>query len=260
MWKKEIIEKFFDLVFFKANTIILDIISGKLKDLTPYKDLGFWDAELKYDERRIFQEMKSIKTYKNGYKWINVGPRCYLMGKYMKNCGSSGVMSSDKDRTLLGLFDINNKPHVIVTYSPNEKRISGEEGVYYSEVKPEYHEYVLDLAETLGVDFDTSRSKSQLLQLKYILKGKISNIKLVYKTSFDEYFRFNIGNKIYYTNGTDVVSLEDVLKIRELVKQKKIELKCHPQNIIKAMFNHYNQSIIQSFGVKYTSIYHSNEL
>jgi len=262
LWKNEIKENLFKSSFFTANTIIIDIESGKLKNLAPYKDLKFWEAALKYDERRVFSEMTPLRVYSNGYKWINVGKRCHLLGHYMANCGSAGLMSWDADRTLLGLFDVNNKPHVVVTYSPNEKRISGDEGPGYSEVKSIYHEYVLDLANYLGVSFDANKSKSKFLQLKYRLKDKASNIKRLdkYCDTFNEYFSFNIGNKVYYTNGDSIISADDMKTLRDAIKDKKIKLKQYPRNIIRAAFNRYNVPDIQQLGIKYYNVYNLNDL
>jgi len=257
LWKNEITQDFLASNFFTRDTLITDIINKSLKDIAPYKHLTFWQAILKYDERRIFKDKVPLKVYDDGYKWINVGSKCHLMGHYMSNCGSSGLMSGDKDRTLLGLFDVNNKPHVIVTYSPNEKRISGDEGPGYSEVKSKYHDYVLDLAKLLGANFDIGKSKSKSLSLKYRLKDKGSNLKRLdpYCTSFDEYFRFNMGSDVYYTNCYEVISLEDMKKIRDAIKEKKIKFTHHPKNIIEAAFDSYNKPATQSIGVKYLSFY-----
>jgi hypothetical protein len=147
--KEEIKEILYKDVFF-VFTLIEDIESKKITNLQPYKDLSFSEAKDRYDNIRIFDTKQLIKIYKNGWKWIDVGNRCQLVGKLMKNCGSAGVMSWDEDKTILTLFDKNNKPHVVVTYSPNEKRISGDEGAASTEVKGKYHRYILDLAEHLG--------------------------------------------------------------------------------------------------------------
>jgi hypothetical protein len=256
--KKEIEKKFFDDTFFTWYQITKDVISGKLKDIKPYENMKFTDASLKYDERRIFSEMKPIKVYRNGFKWIDVGKRCHLMSHFMKNCGSAGVMGVDKDRTMIGLFDVNNKPHVVVTYHPNEKRISGDESVASSETKPEYHKYVLDLAKVLGSEFDAGRTKSKLLMLKYMLKNKATNIKKIKAGKsdvlFQEYFKFNIGDKDYYSDGFDIVSGDDVRKSSELVKTGVVKLKYNLRNQIRNVFNFYNKQILSSFGINYVYV------
>jgi hypothetical protein len=97
-----------------------------------------------------------------------------LVGGLMKNCGSAGLMSMDKDRTLLVLFDSKNKPHIIVTYSPNEKRIAQDQGIGSSEPKEKYHDYILDLANFLNVRYDVEKSKSPKLIAKYLI-SKVTN-------------------------------------------------------------------------------------
>ena len=252
-WKKEITEEFFKDIFFQAFNIILDIMSGKLKDLKPYENLKFLDAETKYDEKRIFKETKPIKTYDNGWFWVNVGKRCHLMGHYMKNCGSAGVMSSDKDRTIIGLFDNFLKPHIMITYSPNEKRISGEEGVGSTNPKDEYHDYILDLSKILGAKFDVGRSKSPLLILKYMLGNKMSNIKRLKNSSsvWTEFFQFIFENKIYFSNGYDIVSRDDVKKVISALKNKSLDLHTKTNNILRDIFDYRNKDILKNKYVTY---------
>lgn len=251
--RKNIEDQFFRDVFFVYNVLINDIMNGKLKDIKPYANLSYADAEVKYDEKRVFDEMTPTKVYDNGYKWINVGKRCHIVGLHMKNCGSAGLMSTDPDRTIMALFDANNKPHVLVTYSPNEHRISGDEGASYSEVKPEYHTYVLDLANTLGAVFDTGRTKSKLLKLKYLLRNKVSDVKkLKISSTYFEYYKFNMDGKNYYSNGSLIVSEEDVKKIVRAIKDKKIELRYEGRNILSAVLDNYNNAnLLKSIGIKY---------
>ena len=176
----------------------------------------------------------------------------------MKNCGSSGVMSSDPDRTIISLFDSNNKPHVLVTYSPNEKRISGDEGVGSSEVKPEYHEYIIDLADTIGANFDTTRTKSKFLKLKYLLKNKSKDVKpaKISKTPsiWDEYFKFSINGVKYISDSYTAISENDIKKANELIKNKTVELYNNQRNLVKNIFNHYNSDILKKHGIQYVPV------
>jgi len=258
--KKEIEKILLNDVFFDYYfSIVNDIISGKLKDVKPYEKMSFLDATLKYDERKVFQETKPIKKYSNGFKWISVGKKCYLMGHYMKNCGSAGVMGTDNDRTMVGLFDANNKPHVVVVYSPNEKRISGDEGVASTEVKSEYHKYIMDLAWTLRAEFDSEKTKSMFLKLKYRLKDTAKSIKKINagKTPsyWNEYFRIVMKDgKAYYSNGYVMVSEEDIKKVLQLVKSGELKLRRNQRNIIRYVFGHYNIDVLKSFGITYTIV------
>jgi len=258
-WAEEIEEKFFKNVFFTAYTLMTDIMSGKLTDIKPYENMKFQDASLKYDEKRVFGEMTPLKIYPNGYKWINVGKRCGLLGYYMKNCGSAGLMSTDSDRTLIGLFDSNHKPHIVVTYSPNEKRISGDEGVAGVEAKAEYHDYILDLSNILGAKFDIGRTKSKLLKLKSVLQNKATDLKKIEVSRTpsiydDEFFRFVMEGKLYYSNGYYIVSGEDIQKVSQAVKTKTLNLRNNQGNKIKEVFNSYNRDSLKQFGVSFIPV------
>ena len=132
--REEISRGFFKKVFFSRN-LIIGIDSGKIIDLHPYANLTFREANEKYEKKSIFSDKTPVKKYPNGWRWVDAGAKCDLIGGMMKNCGSTGVMSADKDRTMLTLFDEQNIPHVVATYSPNEKRISGVEGQASTAVK-----------------------------------------------------------------------------------------------------------------------------
>jgi len=206
--KEAVKGKFFEDIFFKS-TLIQDIMNGKITDLAPYKNSSFGDAKDKYDKKRMFKDTPALKTYDNGWKWVNAGEKCQLVGGLMKNCGSTGVMSWDKDRTMLTLFDKGNKPHVVATFSPNEKRISGVEGVAGSEPKEKYHDYVLDIAEFLGADFDEEKSKSSSLRLKSILKNIPHTLEVVSSGSYNDYYKVTLKDgSEYYTDTKEFIDAE----------------------------------------------------
>ena len=253
--RNDIKDKLLSEGFFKYYDIIKDIENKTLVNIAPYKKLRFIEAQHKYDEKKIFEEKTPLKIYKNGFKWIDVGKKCNLIGHLMKNCGSAGVMSLDKNRTMMALFSRDNKPHVVVTYSPNEKRISGDEGVASSEVKSKYHSYILDLSKTLNAEFDAEKSASKLLKMKYLFQdaGKIEKLK--YKGIFDEYFKIVVQGKEYYSNGYSMVSKEDLNKLEQAINQGSIKLRNNQRNIVKTMFNSYNKDdISHQLGVKYIRV------
>lgn len=150
--EKEIKNMFLKTIFF-SMPLIQEIKNKTITDLAPYRKLTFQKAHDKYDAKNIFKNKIPLKTYPTGYKWIDVGRQCVMIGRLMKNCGSAGVMGTDEDRTLMVLFDAGNKPHAMVTYSPNQKRIHNEEGAGSSTLKSEYEDYVIDLAKTLNAVF-----------------------------------------------------------------------------------------------------------
>lgn len=242
--RPEIKEKLFKERIFFGSDLIKDIQNGKLTDLAPYKKLSYDDAKDKYDKKKIFSDVEPIKTYSNGFKWINAGSSCQLVGKQMKNCGSTGVMSMDKDRTMIVLFDKNNKPHVVTTYSPNENRLSGDEGAASTAVKEEYHDYILDLAKTLGARFDSERTKSPVLRLKSAFGGHLLGMEELYKTSYHTYYKLKMNDGISYVTDSMIYIPES--EVERIKQEQNIE---SYNDAVRETFkeqNSYNNSVKSS--------------
>lgn len=243
---------------FNYYSLPKDILSGKIKDINRYKDLKFMDAQYLYDQYLVFDQTKPLKTYRDGYKWINVGKRCPFVGKLMKNCGSAGVMGNDEDRTMIVLFDENNNSHVITTYHPNENRLSGDQGIAGSEVKKDYHKYVLDLANLLNAELD-DRSKSTLLSIKYLLRNKAKNITQLSQHDFNQIFRFEIDGKTYYSDSQKAITKDDLMKFMNLIRTNQINLSDFTHlkrkttltvtELIKILLNYRNEFNIKNIGI-----------
>ena len=235
--KDRIEEDFLQEVFFGRN-LIKDILSGKIKSIQPYSKLSFDQANQKYEEKSIFKDKKPLKTYSNGWRWVDAGQKCDLVGKQMKNCGSTGLMSMDQNRTMLTLFDPNNIPHVVATYSPGEKRLSGVEGQASTGVKNEYADYVVDLAKTLGAELDLSNNKSTFLKLKWMLNpASIQEVEGRTQFSSDNFYIVRLQNgEEYYTNGYEAVLKDKVDNIPqpELTLFKKLSY----------IFDYYNKNSV----------------
>ena len=258
-------EDFFKDCFF-SYSIVKDIMDNKLTDLSGFKGMSLTEAQHKYDRRNIFKDIKPLKVYANGFKWINVGKRCMYLGSKMGNCGSAGLMSMDEKATIIALFGPNNKPHVMVTYSPSQNRISGDESSGSTAVKEKYHDYVLDLTQHLGAELDVFRSKSVLLGIKYRLRGKLQGIEDI--NSGDEYnkcYRMNVGGMVYFTDGYTVVSEEDVRKAYDMIQKGEITLHHdvppklfspapvdQTKNMVMAVLSRYNAEYLRSNGISYT--------
>lgn len=215
--KDNIIQNMFEKTFFSYETLVKDIQSGKLTDLKPYKDLSYQAAKDKYDKKRLFKDPgKVLKKYENGWRWIDSGSKCQLIGGLMKNCGSTGVMSMDEDRTMLTLFDSKNVPHIVATYSPNEKRLSSVEGVGGSDPKDKYHDYIFDITKHLGINFDYDKAKSKLLKLKGALWGQFQEIKPLKRLQYSEFFKVTMNDgSVYYTDSYSFTTAEDIKKTAE---------------------------------------------
>lgn len=250
--KEQIKIKFLNKHFFDYG-IVKEIIE-KRENPAEYKKLTIKQAQEKYDNKNMFEKRPKIKTYPNGYKWIDIGKSCITLGDKMRNCGSAGLMSWDADRTILALFDDHNNPHVIVTYSPNEKRISGDEGRATTAVKSEYHDYILDLCEFLGAEFDTGKTRSDELKLKYLLKGKASNIRKVNDDIYDTIYRFNLDDKEYFSNSRIAISKDELFKLKDLIKNNKIELRTDTKNLIKNALHYNNVDYLAKDGINYLRI------
>lgn len=224
---EEIKEAITNDIFF-YNSFTKEILTGNLTDLNQYKKLSYNEALEKHNRKRIFQDAEPMKVYSDGYRWVNVGPKCELVGREMSNCGSAGVMSADPDKTILTLFDENNKPHVLLTYSPNDHRISGFEGAAGSEPKDKYHNYILDLENLLGakIDTDSVGGQSKFLKLKVLLKNFAQNIERIPgQSTFEEYFKItNLQGNIYISNYYTLIP-EDIVEqyISELKQEDPSE-------------------------------------
>jgi hypothetical protein len=256
-FEDDIEDSFFGGLFFKAYPLIIDIISGKIKNLAGYAEKKFQDAELEYAEKQLFTTRPIIKQYKDGYRWFNAGPKCRYVGVYMKNYGSSSLMGSDKDRTILALIDGNKKPHVLLVYSPNEKRLSNEEGVASTAVKAVYTPYILDLMEILNASMDTSKVKAKHLKLSILFKGHIRKLKPLFpdkkETSYNEYYIIDIDGEKYYTDSYMIVSVKDAKLAYDAIKANKINVSSVRNKLID-IFNHYNRRELEAFGVKYYTV------
>lgn len=254
--KAQIEKTFFSEYFFEYYQLIKDIITGKLTDIAPYKRMPFREAAQKYEERKIFSDTTPIKMYKDGFKWINVGKKCPLVGGLMGNCGSVGVMSLDRDATMITLFGPDNKPHVVVTYSPNDKRISGVEGGASSVAKTKYHKYILDLVEVLGGNYDYARSRSTLLRMKYILRDKAKNIRQINGsiTLGDVVFQFTIDGKAYYSDDLMALAKEEAERAIDAVKRGLVTLPFKGRTPIMALFNYRNKETLRQYGIQYVAI------
>jgi hypothetical protein len=222
--KDEIKEKFFDGGFFTYNNFVQSIINGQTTDLNPYKDLSFDEASEKFETKKVFQDTEPLKVYSDGWKWINAGKKCDFIGTRMRNCGSTGVMSTDPDRTMLTLFDGSNNPHVVATYSPNENRISGVEGGASTQIKSEYIPYVLDLVKQMGIRLDTQYEKSKELKIKYILGDNIKNLQLIYQDTFNEIYKLTTNDKkIFFTDSYMVIPTDELKKIDFASHEKRVK-------------------------------------
>jgi hypothetical protein len=201
-YKEEISKQLMKTTFFSYN-IIKAILKGEITNLTPYKNLSLREANEKYEKKMVFKDKEPIMVFPDGFKWIDVGEKCYLVGGQMRNCGSTGVMSWDKDRTMVVLFDKNNQAHVVGTYSPNEKRISGIEGQASTEIKEKYIPYVIALIEKLDIGLDdSSTNTSQALKLKYTLGDNLVNLETIEKSSISttRILTMKDGKRFYTTD------------------------------------------------------------
>lgn len=239
---KHLTQEFFEKPFFRS-ILLNDIISGKIKDLSSYKKLDYYKALNKYENIRVFEKTTPLKIYPNGFKWIDVGPQCTFVGSQMKNCGSVGVMGTDPDRTILCLFDKNNKPHVMVTYQPNEKEIKSEEGAASSIIKAEYAPFVVDLANTLNAAI--TNPKSKYLKLLWLFRNSQAKITILKEDVYNNVYKIVVRSHIMYSDSYKVANHDDVKKFYNYLKLNPtdeiigLSSKKLP-NLLDAMFNFRN--------------------
>lgn len=242
---EEIKKETFNDTFFD-HELIKKIMSNEITDLKPYKGLTFFAAQDKYDEKRLFGEDigQVVKQYSNGWKWINAGKKCELVGKQMKNCGSAGVLSYDPDRTIMTLFNPNNEAKVVVTYSPNDRKLSYAEGQAGSEPKDIYHDYILDLEDILGVKYDFFNGhRTPELSLKSRFKS-IAKVNLVIppkdKSDLlrDQFFELTFNNGKKYI--TDSFVAYDFTDVNSLFKKQR-EFKDFYLFLARVIFDSYSK-------------------
>lgn len=203
--------------FFRSN-LVEAFRSGKIKTLQGYDHLPFTEAEDKYEAKTIFLDAEPVVTYPNGWRWINAGGKCMLVGRQMKNCGSTGT-SGYSDSQLMVLFDGKNMPHVLATHIPQRDEITNPEGQATTEVKDEYLQYVVDLARILGATIRTD-TKSRLLNMQQELEVPLESIKRIHKDTFNEYFLIKVDNQEYYADGHYAISKEDYNKVKSALPYK----------------------------------------
>jgi len=233
-----------DTIFFTRD-IVKDREKIKKQEFKQYSKMSFKDASAKYSEIKAFSESKEVMTFDDGHRWLNVGPRCQFVGNAMKNCGSTGVMSSDPDKTMLILVDPSNKPRIVATLSPNEKRLSGVEGSASTQPKEEYYDHIVELADFLDVKFDITRSDSFLLNLKYLFRGvKIKIKQLKTSSEYRRIYKISLPDKINIYADTSLFILEDqARKADEILNptkylKKDTKSKRRPRlNIEKVFYN-----------------------
>ncbi len=234
---------------FFRNDFVKNIVYRKISDLAPYKNLKFSDAEDKYDKSNIFQQNKIIKTYQDGFKWIDVGIKCSFLGKQMKNCGSGLLYSDDPNKTMLALFGETEKPHVVLVYAPNEKMISGVQGAASTGVKDKYHSYVLDLIKYLGASLEDNHNKSNALGIKYLLGDNLNSIEDISDIFEDSHFKLIINGKLYYADKDFVLSEDEYTKAFSLAKQNNISNFKIKKSDVSAIFAYKNK--LEALGIKF---------
>lgn len=232
-------------IFFTRD-IVKDREKIKKQEFKQYSKMSFEDASAKYSKIKAFSESKEVMTFDDGHRWLNVGPKCQFVGREMKNCGSTGVMSLDRDKTMLILVDTKNKPRIVATLSPNEKRLSGVEGSASTQPKEEYYDYIIELADFLDVKFDITRSDSFLLNLKYLFRGvKIKDNKLEANSEYESLYEIILPDKRKLYSDTSNFILEDqARKAGEFLNQKHlpkpVNFSTRLRKNIKIIFENWN--------------------
>lgn len=219
--KKEMFKQIEDKLFgdgFFTDEFIKEIIAGT-ETPQEYADMTFSQAQIKYDEKNIFEKKEPLKTFEDGMKWIDVGRTCVTIGKKMHNCGRVGAMSLDSTATLLVLFDKFKNPHVIATYQPKTNTITGLQGKASTLPKEEYDNYILDLFKHLGTQYEYHKSGAVIrIALKELLGNDAHTLEKLVDAENTKYFKFIKNGKTYYTNGNQVLTEKDIDKVIEETK------------------------------------------
>ncbi len=253
----DIKEKLMRKSFFNS-TLMKAIISGSA-NIERYKELSFKEALEKYNYETISDPAATVLEYDDGWKWINVGKKCEMIGDRMSNCGSVGVMSLDEDRTMISLFNPTGEPRLLLTWSPNEKRISGVEGKGGSAPKPEYFQYVKDLADKLNASFiENSLGEKRFPLWAYFITG--NEPKMVLESVFDKFYELKTPDGIIWiTNGNAFITKDNFELAKRILiddpyfqdnvkklKERDLLSEVDDDFMVRAVFSHVYEHILEA--------------
>lgn len=217
-----------------------------------YQDKTFKEASEDFGRRNLLELDKVILSYENGWRWIDAGKRNDMVAHDLANCGSSGLMSDDPDRTILALINDIGTVKLIVTWSPNQKRISSarDSGGSRESIKSMYHSYILDLMKKIGANYLPNSVQKEDVELcirtisdgePELLSESLFGNKYKFKTVDGENWIAIDNDSFLKENDYNKISFH-LQEIGEFEKTKKEERK------EKEMFDE-NKSLFQNFNI-----------
>lgn len=196
---------------FQGMSLVRDIREGRVTDLAPYKRLRFAYAQEKYDEKGLFRDREPVMGFPDGWRWVDAGQSCELLHRHMKNCGS--VEGEGPGARILALFDAGNKPHVMVTWRPDERSLSNEQGAGSTPIKDDYSDYVVALARHLGARLDAAKSRNSIVAVKQMF-GPDARIEVAHEDGLsgrkDSVFLVRSRGRQYYAGKDGAADVEEV--------------------------------------------------
>lgn len=196
---------------FQGMSLVRGIREGRVTDLAPYKRLRFADAQEKYDEKGLFRDREPVMVFSDGWRWVDAGRNCELLRRHMKNCGS--VVGEGEGASMLALFDAGGKPHVIITWKPEERTLGNEQGAGGTPIKDDYSDYVVALARHLGATLDAGKSRNGIVAVKQRF-GPDARIEVAHEDGLsgrrDGIFLVRSRGRQYYADKDGAAEVEDV--------------------------------------------------
>jgi hypothetical protein len=145
----------------------------------------------------------------------------------------------------------------MVTYSSRDKKISGDECAASTAVKPEYHQYVIDLADHLGATFSAMKSKSTELGVKYRLRNIAQSLEKLETSGYtsDSYFKFIANGEVFYTNGYMVISKDELQKAQTMIEKGELKVPYPRENVFETVLLSSNHDSLENAGIHPTIMY-----
>jgi hypothetical protein len=131
-------------------------------------------------------------------------------------------MSIQPDATMYVLFDKDNKPLVITTYTKSNNVLTGVQGPGHAQSEEKYDPYVVDLIQKLGADYKYEKQGSnKRLALKSLLGQDADSLEKL-DSEGKEYFKFIKDGKAHYTNGNRIITDEQLDDIQQQIRSGKV--------------------------------------
>lgn len=215
--QSEITDMLFKDSFFK--TTLISAVMNTNFDIRPYKNLNFDEALNYFNTKKLGDPNSIVEEYEDGWRWVDAGSKCELVGSELANCGSVGVMSDDPDRTMLVLLNPQLTPKVVATYSPNQKRISQVQGRGSTEPDSAYYDYILRLSKKLNAPLLERRLDGKNFKI-WLYVATESEPELFNAGYFNNIYKFTMPDgRVWYSDSNYFIEESNLFMAADILAQ-----------------------------------------